>query len=335
MKKVLWIFVFLLMFFAHGVSKIVELPEIQDPHLILADKDQLYIAESNAISIYSLKNLKLVKKFGRMGEGPGELKGMVTGMDARTRNILVNSVGRVSWFTKQGKFIRQITDTTLGLNYKAFGKGFAGMRMEREKDGIFFSVNIFNEQIKGAIEVYRYPHPFFFSRTQQINPVNLRVSSYCVYRGLLYVDTTEGIIRVFDAAGKEQAPIDPEIKPEKITPAMEKKTIEFWKSNMREEYKVFRNRLEFPDHYPRIRDFQVADNRIYIFTNQAAGDNIELMVLDLGGKRLGTKMVPLADVNMLLPHLFTFYSVQNNRIYKLSDNLDTETWELHIIGPIM
>ena len=96
MKLTIRILVVLLLSLTHAVSKMVELPEIRNPHLILADKDQVYIAESDSISIYSIKSLKRIKKFGRMGEGPGELKGMVTGMYVRTENILVNSVGRVS-----------------------------------------------------------------------------------------------------------------------------------------------------------------------------------------------------------------------------------------------
>ncbi len=315
-------------------AEVIKLPEIQNPHLILADDSQFYIVENNSISIYSMTGMKKIRKFGHMGEGPGELKQYISGIDIQTGHILINSIGRISWFTKSGDFIRQTNDTTLGHNYKTFGSRFSGMRMVREKNGIFFTINIFNKDLKEPTEVYRYRHPFF-NRDRKIDPMNVRGASYFVFNDLLYVDTDGGIIRVFDETGKERKAIDPGIKREKITPVKKKRIIEFWKSDMKEEYKVFKERLEFPEYFPRIRDFQVADHRIYIITNTESGDNVELIILNLEGKNLGKRMVPLSDVNMLLPHLFTFHTIQNNHIYILTDNIESETWELRIIGPLL
>ena len=55
-------------------EKTAVLPELQRPNMVLADSKQLYVADGASVLIYSLKDLKLRKKFGRKGEGPGEFK---------------------------------------------------------------------------------------------------------------------------------------------------------------------------------------------------------------------------------------------------------------------
>jgi len=44
------------------------------PEMIQVSGDELYVLEGATIYVYSLKDLKLLCKFGQKGEGPGELK---------------------------------------------------------------------------------------------------------------------------------------------------------------------------------------------------------------------------------------------------------------------
>ena len=64
----------LLLFFSGSVSvfaaKIVPLQELRKPETIAVDCSQIYITESASIYIYSLKDFRLIKKFGQAGEGP-------------------------------------------------------------------------------------------------------------------------------------------------------------------------------------------------------------------------------------------------------------------------
>ena len=50
-------------------------PDLMRPGRIMVDKDKLYILEFPHIYIYSLDDFRLIKKFGRQGEGPQEFMG--------------------------------------------------------------------------------------------------------------------------------------------------------------------------------------------------------------------------------------------------------------------
>jgi hypothetical protein len=119
--------IFLLLTWPILGMKVVELPDILKPHLIVADKDQLFIVEDTSILVYSLKDFSLLKKFGKRGEGPGELKQFISGIDIQPDFILVNSIGRLSWFDRSWHFLKQQNDTSMGHNYKIVGKHYAGM----------------------------------------------------------------------------------------------------------------------------------------------------------------------------------------------------------------
>lgn len=326
--------IFLLLTWPILGMKVVELPDILKPHLIVADKDQLFIVEDTSILVYSLKDFSLLKKFGKRGEGPGELKQFISGIDIQPDFILVNSIGRLSWFDRSWHFLKQQNDTSMGHNYKIVGKHYAGMKMVREKDAIYFAICIFDSHLKNIREIYRYTHPFF-KRKRKINPVNIRVSSYFVFNNKIFVDGGKGIINVYDENGKMLYTINHEFEPIKISKDDKERYIEFWKSDIKAEYKVYKQRLEFPTYFPAIRDFQVANGKIYVLTNKKKDGKNELIIFNLKGKLLKKTMAPLLETNMILPHLFCYYTIQNNRIYKLVDNQDKETWELHITEPLL
>jgi len=95
------------------------------PGEILLDDNHLYIVESPAISIYSLKDFKLLKTFGKKGEGPQEFKGGIT-VDVQGDHILVNSLKRVSFFSKDGKYINEF-NVVGGEQFRPLGKkGYVG-----------------------------------------------------------------------------------------------------------------------------------------------------------------------------------------------------------------
>ena len=54
--------------------KLGELREVLEPDMIDVYGNELYVLEKATVFVYSLKNLKLIRKIGKAGEGPGELK---------------------------------------------------------------------------------------------------------------------------------------------------------------------------------------------------------------------------------------------------------------------
>jgi len=306
----------------------IELPGVLKPHLIEIENNHLFVVEKTSIFIFSLSDSQLLKKFGRQGEGPGELKGYVSSIEIQPDYILINSMGRLSWFSRGGTFLKQQTDTSLGHNYKILGNRYAAMRMIRGKAAIYFSISIINSKLKILKEIHRYRHPFF-QRNRKINPVDVRISSYGVYQNQVFVDKN-GKIMVFDKDGNMLSEITHEYEPVKITERDKLKVLEFWKSDLKEEYKVFQDRMEFPEYFPPIRDFQVANGRIYVVSYREKNGNNELFIFDVKGNLLKKTWVPLAGTNMILPHLINYYRFKNNKLYRLSENENKDTWELQI-----
>ena len=328
-NRIFFLLTVLFISFPSVAERVIDLPDLLNPHLIKVSRKLIFIADGTHVYIYSLSDFHLIKKFGRAGEGPGELKSYISDLEAGSDFILVNSIGRLSWFNHRGEFIKQKNDTALGVNYRILGNGFVGMRMKREKKGIFFSVNIFDSELNILCEIYDYRHPFF-NPERKINPVNLRVLSYTVYGNQIYLCSADGVIQVFDPRGNILYSATPKISPVELTPELREKYLEFWKSDLKAEYEVLHERFDFQDFFPLIKDFRVAGGRIYVITYREKGRMNEMFILDLLGNQIAKTWVELADVNMLLPHLFNYYTIQDKMIYKLVDNPDREIWQLRV-----
>lgn len=79
------------------------LSDLRNPEKIFVDGDRLYITEFPTVYIYSLTDFRLVKKFGRGGEGPQEFRGQIH-LSVQPGYIMVQSTGKVSFFTTDGDF---------------------------------------------------------------------------------------------------------------------------------------------------------------------------------------------------------------------------------------
>jgi hypothetical protein len=75
MKQLKGLILFLILFLTFAsradAGKVVPLIQLAKPNSITVDKNHVYITDQGTISIYSLKDFKLEKAFGKKGEGPG------------------------------------------------------------------------------------------------------------------------------------------------------------------------------------------------------------------------------------------------------------------------
>jgi hypothetical protein len=73
MKKMPFILLLLLFDLLLFSRRIGYLPEVMKPDNINIFQEDLLVAEGSSIFIYGLKDLRFKLKFGRKGEGPGEI----------------------------------------------------------------------------------------------------------------------------------------------------------------------------------------------------------------------------------------------------------------------
>ena len=311
--------------------KIVPLDGPLRPHIVKVDEERVYVVDGTTIYIYSLKDFKLIKKFGKAGEGPQEFKVRIYGLDIHANFIIINSEGRISHFTKEGDFIKQESAGSTGINYLPVGDHLVGMRMLPHDRKLYFAVSLYDKKLNKVKELHRFIHPF--TPRKPINPTDIRVCSYHMYDNKIFIDK-EGIIDVYDKDGEKLYTIDPGIEKVKITEEYKKRYWDFWKSNhvLRAEYNALKDRFKFPDFFSPIRDFQISDGNLYILTYKERAGKSEMLIYSLSGKLVKKALLPLANVAILLPQMYNFYTIKNGKVYILIENPDNETWELHMTG---
>ena len=323
-----WLLVSSLVF----AGQVIPLPGLAKPQRIYINQEQLFITEGATIYIYSLKDFKLRRKFGKRGEGPGEFKDAGEGIKLafKPEKIIVISAGRLSYFSRDGGFIKETrVSNPRRFEFQELGSGFVGKEFFREEKGIFFAVNLLDKNLKKIKEIYRYKHPFF-PRGKPIDAVSPRVSTYYVYREKIFYDDEDGIIHVLDSRGKALYSIRHPYERVKIEDFHKKRILMFWRTDLRAEYDAFKERLKFPVAFPPIRNFHIVDDKIYVITYREQGNRCKMLVFDLAGTLLKEVFVSLADIDMLIPDLYNYYTIHGDKLYILRDNPDTGEWELHI-----
>ncbi|MCP4213160.1 MAG: hypothetical protein GY765_00820, partial [bacterium] len=119
-------------------SKTLVLPEILKPVLMTIHDNHLYVLQDTSIYIYSLKGLKLIKKFGRKGEGPKEFMARPFGppmtMSFYEGKLAVNSNNKLSFFDPKGEYISEMKAPTNSVFYQ-YKDGFLAVGPAGTEDG--------------------------------------------------------------------------------------------------------------------------------------------------------------------------------------------------------
>jgi hypothetical protein len=108
-KKVVFLF-FFMNWFVYSLNgageKIIPFPEVNKPVRFAVDEERLLINERFSISIYSLEDYSLIKKFGSQGEGPREFKNGAV-MHLIPDGLAVISFFKISYYTRDGEYIKE------------------------------------------------------------------------------------------------------------------------------------------------------------------------------------------------------------------------------------
>jgi hypothetical protein len=350
MKKNISCFILFLLASIVWAEKAVVLPGITNPYTITATKDKLYITEPVTVYIYSLMDFSLIKKFGEEGSGEGEFKGLIT-LRTGPGYIFINSKLKTSIFTTGGDFIKEQRIPAEALDrmlfYIPMGNQFAVSEFRQEYQASFFSrffyvllyetgaptsgfyisISIYDSNLVKVNDIFAYKHPFFTGK--YINPVQIRGSLCLVYRDQLFIDDSDGIIHVFDPGGKRLYSVHLPFEKVKITKTSQRRYLKYWMEHLAGDYERYQGRLRFPAYFPPIRNFFVADQRIYVLTFKEIEGKSELLILDMKGQLLKKVLVPLSKIDSLRPAVINRYTIENHRLYRLVRNKESQ-YELHI-----
>jgi hypothetical protein len=319
----LFIVAALFLCFCYSISakKIANFPKVNKPYQFEVYGDDIYIGEKSTISIYSLKDFSLTKKFGRNGEGPGEFKTFPM-IKVFPKYLVVNNFTKWLLFSRKGKFIKEKRDTLFKLFIFPVGSNYVATTLDPNPKLKNYPkvVSLLDKNLEPIKEISRKVRKKTKRRRKD---VLYDFYYYRVYDDKIFLgDTTKGFfIEVFDSNGNKLYEIKKKYQPIKVTEQYKKDYIKrekeandiVSKTMRRYKYKFF-----FRDYFPAFRDLMVNDGKIYIFTDNKKGDQGEIIVMSIKGKILKKTFV----TNQKL------CSISNDRYYYLKDNLEKEEWEL-------
>lgn len=333
MKKWLILALLLLTPLVHA-KKVVPMPDLVNPDAITLDNNQIYIAEGTSIYIYRLKDFKLIKKIGKEGEGPREFKLSVDAgvdiliIDAKTENLVVTSLGKISFYKKDGTYISERKCVDQSREFKVLAKGFAGQGnlTNDGKGNRFRAINIYDPQLNKVKEVFKVRHHFHLQEGLRLLE---NAQTFDTYGDKLFIAwERDFIIRVFDADGNPLFNITRDFEKVAVTENHKQQLINFFKTSPRYRriFEMLQIKLIFPESFAAVLDFRVTDGKVYAITFKKDKAGFETFIYDVNGKFLKKVSLPMSQTETFTPQP---YSIKNGIFYQLAEN-DEEGWELHV-----
>ena len=313
----------------HGI-KVTVLKEIKQPKNMAVDATQLYIAENATVYIYSLEDFKLIKSFGRKGQGPQEFQTyphIPITIDVSTDKLIVSSIRKISYFTKQGEFLKEVRALSLALYLQPLGDGFLG-RSHVSYDGVnHAAVTIYDGKLNKLKEVYRVKDPY-----QGQGKGYKVLDTVFVFRAykdkILVPGKDDATIDVFDRQLNKLYSIHLDQKKRKLDQKTRERLTHLMKTSpdTKDAYELIRP-LSFPDYFPVIANFFVDDDTIYVMTWKKENGSNEFFTYDMKGKFKKRLLIPIKYETELTAYPMT---IKKGKLYQLVENEKKEEWEFHV-----
>ncbi len=287
MKKFIFLILVPVILIPVYAVNIYDMPDLADPHMFTVDKDDIYISERSRVYIYKYPD-KLVRVFGKKGEGPGEFReyfdqGLMVSFFKG--NLCVESNGRVSFFKKDGTFIGE-KKTESGHAYSSVGDNFVGIRWG-VIDNFSYNRIILKSSDMNMIKVLQKKKNWY-QEGRDINPVDVRNPRYTIMKGKIYAECPEGAISIFDSNGKQIGKAKSEYSRVGVSEKDKEMYHEYYRTHKyyKERYHQLKHLIKFPKHYPPVKFFDSSDGFLYVMTHVRKEGKNEIYIYDAGGKYL-------------------------------------------------
>lgn len=298
----------------------------------LVSKNYLYLKDGVTIYIHSLSDFKLIKKFGKEGEGPEEFKRAIYWWGVRGDSLVVQSMGRLTYFTLDGRYLKEVKVKALSVFWIPLGKRLVGMRNFLENSLFFYRFRLFDQKQNQLKILVNYPN--HYQRNKSVNPVlDDRWPLFDTHDNKIFIENQDknGIIEVFDYNGAKLFSIGSDLESIKVTPQDEARYIHYYSTTpgFKRYYEEHKKYYHFPAFFPKIRWFCLADKKVYVVTHQKIGSNnqINFYIYGMSGKRLEIRTAPLFLSNDIT---FFPFTIKQDQLYQMVEDSDTEIWELHV-----
>lgn len=321
-------------------EKVTVLNKINKPELIDISDNILYIMEGATIYQYGLEDMKLIRTFGKSGEGPGELKvnqGIPNYIILTSNSIIAASMDKAIEFSKDGKVIREFKIPIFTNYLYPIKKGFIGMKIELGKKPLI-KVKILDKELKEKKIIYSQK----MSGGQNLVDLTYDGINIAVEHNKLYIDqSAKGFeIGVFDMDGNQINNIKKDVPKILFTDQHKNEALAVLKNNPQIKsigWKNFTNMVKIINqkYLPPIQDMVINDDKIYIRTNNKKEDKVEFLSFNKNGQELKKYYLPRPIESGFSAKVFgrpgRYYKFYKNYYYYIVENEDNEEWELHRI----
>lgn len=324
--------------FSTGYSrKVADLKGLNLPRCIELDGDELYVLDEPEVKIYSIKDGKLLRRFGKMGSGPGELlpnDEIPLQMQLLEDQVFLNSQTKFIHYSKSGRILKEKPVSFMCMQIIPFGKGYAVSRVGFDEERhIFFRLIFFDSEFNEIKTVYTTEKNHTLQSSGKLN----------VPTGFLYMSRMEGKlyafsgrqddfrVHVFDSKGNALKAI-----------SMDYQLLEWTEKRKRSFYRWietvprFRNRsamlkplINFSQYIPPIRNILPRNGRVYVQTYGKKDNLSEFFIFTPAGERVKQVYLPESTIYPVKVNPDITFTIAGNTYYYLEENPESDIWELH------
>ncbi len=309
------------------IIPLLDLPSATSVAAVAISGNRLYIASGNGASvyIYALPGAELVKVFGHEGNGLQDFKEKIYTLAVQGEQLVINSVGKLSYFSKDGKFIKQVATPLQDRNFRPFGSMFVGFGIETDKKTVYNTVNIYNADLKAEKTVTRLESSV---QPGQGTKIFHGIVSVATCQDKLVVAGVKNFeIHVFNEGGVKTCFIRREYEKRRVTDDDKRWVLDILQSNpeTKDFYEMMKP-VRFPSTFPALREIHAADEKIYALTWKKENGMSECYIFDFQGKFLEKVYLPVEFTGD-----WDFYPlvISGGRMYQPVQGAD-QVWRLHI-----
>lgn len=336
MKRTVQCFLLLLVTMVSNITAgPAELTQITNPQGIYVTDDMFYVMEGTTIHMYKLKNNSYIGKFGKEGEGPGEIRktpfGEPIALVPHNGKIYITSMGKMSVFSKTGELIEEHKLNTSD-NYFPFANQFICMASHQTSNGKLVLALFLTDKNLNRGQLL-YASDFEIGQNVKFDFPLMPFYPVTTDDQIFIITGKDGfIIDAFDRTGKKQYRIEKKEPSISVPATYRVETEKSFKQHpgFARVWNMLKERITYKNTYPPIYGYFVDDGRIYVLTFKMKGDDRECIVLDLKGKEIKRITLPIPEKYGV--ELNRLYTTKHSIFYHLNENDENETWELHTLS---
>lgn len=320
-------------------EKLGTLPEINKPEMIEIFNNRIYLVEGATAYVYDLKDLRLVKKFGKAGEGPGELKvnrSLTNYLIPAPEYLLMVGMDKAIQYTYEGSIIKEFRIPQFTNFLHPAGDNYVAMKFKPQGQKAFLTTMIFSSTFKEIKEIYSQP----FSGGRNLLNLTYDGLNIGVFQNKIFMEQSpEGfVIGVYNTDGKLLYKIDKKYKKLKFSAKHKEEALNRIKNDPQVKGIGWNNlkkviKITHSEYLPAIQDILIADKLLYIKTSLENEGKAEFIVMDFAGNELKRTFLPELKTTQIVNILFArparLFKIYQGKYYYLIENEDDEEWELH------